>query len=758
MIRLVKIAEVVIPLDAAPPYRQAAAVIGNALALPIREAAQADSRALNIGPPEFGATLAGVPAYLAEAPSGGRWDLIYETDEHGWLVTGARPLHAAHAGLFLLDLLRENSPQPHPWRQLRKAVFATHGIDFDDWSFGFAREADGFDLTRHIQDAVRIGIENFEINRLADVVPVQVRERLIWQDKYQWWHTYAAALDMFVESTLNKGTYSRELLQRNMATLQETAALCRHWGLALRFTAFEPRTWPERLFAKYPELRGARVDCADYSAEAAYAPDVNHPLVQEHYAEMTYNLMCAVPDLESFSVWSQDSGAGFPWAHKLYPGANGPRAARRHPVGETVAAFMTNLYTAARKVNPAVRTSICLSWFVQAELEEILKCLPKEIECSFTVPSLPGPAQSGKGSWTVVDRIRQLGWDPEVQRENVANPWKPLGPVQGIPFPWLCHDMLADMVQAGQVRKLLYRGGVETDVFVPGFINNEVIRSFLFTGPGLDIDSLLKQKAAAWTTSAGEAAALLQAWSLSDQVVRHFHILAWTFNFVSGRTLFRSLVRPIVPDQSLLKSQESDYWRYVTFLVGASDPGWVDFFYKGWTRMVKDQAAEQEAENHAQTLLPRLTQAVAALAPFPDSVLLADLRNRLQAFRHILATERNIMITQVSIHRCLADDRAHPEKSPHVQALRDAIDREIANTRAFAQLLDAAAQVLIPETSGEETVYMYKAPLVHQLRHKAKVMAAHRNDIPGPWFAELEQPGGYNSAAAPGAAPATGIA
>jgi hypothetical protein len=80
-----------------------------------------------------------------------------------------------------------------------------------------------------------------------------------------------------------------------------------------------------------------------YSAEAEYAMDPNHPLVMRHYTEMMANLLEIVPDLGLFSVWSQDSAAGFPWAKRLYAGANGPRGARRRTVGESVRNMMTSL-------------------------------------------------------------------------------------------------------------------------------------------------------------------------------------------------------------------------------------------------------------------------------------------------------------------------------------------------------------------------------------------------------------------------------
>ena len=55
---------------------------------------------------------------------------------------------------------------------------------------------------------------------------------------------------------------------------------------------------------------------------------------------------------------------------------------------------------------------------------------------------------------------------------------------------------------------------------------------------------------------------------------------------------------------------------------------------------------------------------------------------------------------------------------------------EIENTEKFITLLDTSKSVLIPTTSGEETVYMYKTPMSNSLKRKLVVMKKHFNDDP----------------------------
>lgn len=719
------------------PYLTAAEAAARLLELPVQHTDSPDLSAISIGAPDFVKDCAGAAALIAGAPADKRWDLIYQTDEGGWLVTGATDFAAVHALLSLADWLRWAEPLPQPCRSLRTPVFHSMTMEFDDWSAGFARLADGFDMPRHVADAARVGIEALEINLLADAVPIQVRERRVYEDMYQWWCIYSPGLDQFFESDLTRGTYRRAMLQHNLDKLLATAELCRDWGIMPTFIAFEPRVWPERLYDKYPDLRGARVDCSDYSAEAEFAPDPNHPHVLEHYSEMMTQLMDAVPDLGLFSIWSQDSNAGFPWAQKLYPGPNGPREARKRPVEEGVVKLMTALRDAGRAINPNLELTICGSWFVGDEVPAIARALPDDIGMSFT---------TRPGAWERIETIRECGKEPQVQVEQLSNPWKPLGPILGVPAPWKVVEMLSNIRDEGRVEDLILRGGIQSEVLVPRFITNEVIRAFLIEGSALDVDGLVRRRAAAWTGSDAEAAALVDAWRLCDAAVRVAGIDSWTVNCVSGRTLWRRIVKPIVPNQALLTIEDTCYYRHLEFTVGHTDPAWVDHFYKGWGRMLTDAKAHAALTRYDRSILPVLHQAIARLDAVESlSETSRDVRDRIECFYRVFRTDRNLMEVQEAIHACLAEDREHPERSSHVRRIRERIEDELENVRAFIELIQTSPSTLIPTTSWEETTFIHRSPFDHLLKLKLDRMLRHLDDVPGPWFAELEQPGGWTS-------------
>ncbi|MFP3904545.1 MAG: hypothetical protein ACLFWB_09930, partial [Armatimonadota bacterium] len=581
---------ITIAADCALPYSTAAERAAELLGLSIETAQTPIAGALNIGPPDFAESSEPAASLLAEAPENDRWDVICELDQGGWIVTGVTPFATAHATLTLVDWIRWDEPLDAPFRKLRTSVLRSMQNEFDDLSAGFARLADGFDMWEHLTDAVRLGLQTQEVNLIADAVPVQVRERRNFEDVYQWWSIYSPALDMFVESSVNEGTYRPALLKRNMEKLQSTAEMVRAWGMTPTFIGFEPRAWPERLFDRYPHLRGPRVDYMWYSAEPEYAPDPNHPLVRRHYAEMMEKLMEAIPDLGVFSVWSQDSCAGFPWAKKLYPEANGPIQVRKMPIEKTVSEFMSLLAEVGQAVNPELKVTLCTTWFEQDEPERIWPVLPETVGASQTIGCDP---DTGKHNWEPVRTMRENGIEPQMQIEGLSNWWKPLGPMLGFPFPYLASDRLCDIVTEGQVKDLVLRGGFTSGVFVPYFINNEVIRAFQAEGLGLDVDALLQRRAQQWAQSDDEASAMVEAWGLCDEIVRNIRVLSWPMNFVSGRTLWRKLVKPVVPDQTQLEQEDYSYYRDFEYIVHPDDPAWWDNFYMGYRQMVSDEAARE---------------------------------------------------------------------------------------------------------------------------------------------------------------------
>jgi hypothetical protein len=691
---------------------------------------------VNVGAADFACRHNGCAEYLANRLKPDQWQLVYPVEDGGFIITGDCGSRINSALLDVIDCLKRNDVQSLR-TGFREPVFKRMDLSFDDCSFGFTRAADDFDLEEHLYEVVRLGIENFEINRLYDDIPVQIRERRIWRDRYQWWNTYMPALDMFYESELSRGTYAVSMLQQNRAVLLQTAALARSYGLKLTYTTFEPRAWPERLFHHFPELRGARVDHPAYSSEPEYAPDINHPHVLAHYRDLMRQLMHDVPDLDLFEVWAQDSAAGFPWAEKLYAGANGPIGVRREPVSASINRFLGTLKAEASKINSETKIHINISWvFPHNEQDEIIRHLPDELGISFGFARKPGVAITDD-AWSLI------GTDKRKQArglmEGVGCNWKRYAPLLGFPFPGGTLDKLRSLAEA-EVMHVALRGGIVPPMFVPHCINSEVIKAFQIDGAQFDLESLLIRKAEEWTNSRAEADMLVAAWHLCDAFDASYDNarqgLHWTTSmFVSPRTLFRKMVRPIVPDHSLLNFEETRYYQSNVFLTHETDPSWHDISFFNFEQMTSDENMIRAVARFNSQLLPTLNECLQILETAGSccSDTLRDVRDRVRCFLFISQTERNLLDVQVAIHQYYITGD-HQERQAISQRIKAAMLNDIETTQAFVELLRTTSSVLIPVTSGEETPFMFKAPLDQLLRRKIIVMEKHLDDLPGPHF------------------------
>ena len=636
--------------------------------------------------------------------------------ENGYVIEGTELFFEVSELLGVVSLL-ENGQIPECG--VKEAVFNRYYQSFDDCSFGFSRCADGFDLELQLLEMARMGLESIDINRLYDDIPQQVKERVNYEDKYQWWDIYSAALDMYYESPLTKGTYDPRMLEQNRQTMLETARIARGLGMKLLFATFEPRAWPERLFQRYPDLRGPRVDYAVYSCEPEYAPDVNHPWVREHYEYMAEQLMKDVPDLDMIESWAQDSAAGYPWAEGLYPGPNGPIRGRKFPVWVGVNNFLTAIKKGVRKVNPNTRVHMNLSWGFPRweEAREIYRNIDPEIK----------PTIAAYDMWWLKEEGCK---DFQLLQEGLGTQWKRYAPLLGFPYPGNLYKNLCKF--QGEVDNLVMRGGITPDYFAPHCINNEVIREFKSKGTGLDMDDLLSRFAASWTTDAREAEVLKKAWEMCDEIdaSRGSKAFWTTSTFVSSRTLFRHMVQPIVPDPSKLSYGEGRYYKPYSFWCLATDPAWHDITYFGFERRTSDAQLEETVQYMDAELLPLLRNCAHMLEGETNPTLV-DIRERVQCFLYISETERDQMDVQLQIHRY----KENPQES-YREIIRKDMEHDIATTEKFIHLLKNAHNVLIPMTSGEETTYMFKTPMWPTLEQKIKAMENHFDDIPGPHFFE----------------------
>ena len=99
-------------------------------------------------------------------------------------------------------------------------------------------------------------------------------------------------------------------------------------------------------------------------------------------------------------------------------------------------------------------------------------------------------------------------------------------------------------------------------------------------------------------------------------------------------------------------------------------------------------------------------------------------------------TIRNLFDAQVAINYWLL---GQGDRAQQHERLRHAIHAEIANTRHWLQHLRRSQTNFFRVTTGRETPFLYKTPVV-DLELKLAVMRAHIDDQPGPDLAELREP------------------
>ena len=200
------------------------------------------------------------------------------------------------------------------------ATFGWHRPHWDACYTQYWRSARKFEPERYVASLAEAGFTHCEVNGLQAHMPF---EDMVAFEYYPQFYTYAPGFNHFIDTPLTKGVWPAHYLDANLNHLKKLADLGRRYGLKPGVCMFEPRTMPDRFFAKYPSLRGARVDHPFRSRLPRYTMAQDHPIVQRHYREALQKLMRHVPDLSYMSVWTNDSGAGFEHTASLYVGRNG---------------------------------------------------------------------------------------------------------------------------------------------------------------------------------------------------------------------------------------------------------------------------------------------------------------------------------------------------------------------------------------------------------------------------------------------------
>jgi hypothetical protein len=651
---------------------------------------------------------------------------------------------AVSAGYFLFGfishLLRhmgERDVSTVELAALFPAAFAWQRTVYDYFLNQEGRIQRGLDKASYVRRLAEVGFTHVEVNGLAFPMGLETGPK---GEAYPMFYTYCPALDQFVSSELNAGLYPHYYLSANLANLKANAGLARRYGLVPGLLCFEPRSVPEEFFARYPMLRGARVDHPFRSFKPRYNMTIAHPAVREHYAEMMTNLMREVPNLGFLAIWTNDSGAGFEHTSSLYVGRNGGpyliREWKDHDeiarvAGENVLAFYRLLRDAARQVNPDFRVITRMEPF-HGEHDVVWQGLCEGLDAEgasfiargwdmpYTHPRYPDLHTVNGGS------VYQAGYD-----DRETEPHAMFFPLLGVPYPTLTGRRLRLLYKKG-VKCLAHLGGTHPPELVPFNINHEVLSAFQFD-PDLDIEDTVNRIAQVWA-GAELAATLVKAWAFTEEAVIAYPNTVPLYSTI-GFVWYRLWARPLVPNIEAIPREKRAYYEHF-MCTTPHNPNNVDLSRDVLFQLTTAEDCRLTVERIDENLWKPIDMAIAALdavreeaaAELGEPNVIEDQFVRCSALRCWFMTQRNVAAWIAGVHGCLsADDDV--ARARWRAMLRDAMTREIENSGCLAELLGSRIEFMSLTDQGE-TPLVYGENLKALLTRRIALMEAHLDDEP----------------------------
>jgi len=635
------------------------------------------------------------------------------------------------------------------------ATFPHHRPHWDSSLTQYWRSARNFDRERYVATLAESGFTHVEVNGLQAHMPM---EDSVVSEYYPQFYTYCAGFNHFVDTPLTAGLWPSHYLEANLNNLKSLAALGRSYGLKPGLCMFEPRNMPERLFQRYPTLRGARVDHPFRSRLPRYCLAQDHPVTKQHYRAAIQNLMQAAPDISYMSVWTNDSGAGFEHTGSLYVGRNGGpymiREWRSHEniaksAGESIARYLNHLQSSAAEINPDFDIFLRIEPFkleqdhIKAGMNnhvswEAPSLLVRGYSLPYSHPKYPeftgaagGPLQVtiDEQERTVLAESRKQGVEPTLNYS--AGSTACYEPLIGVPYPRLMRQKLEAMRDIG-LKRISALGGLGNTTVAPYWPHPAVLRATQFT-PEIPIDEVLHQTAAGFV---GEKYAkdLTAAWdAFEDALLWQPPVMLFSgFGFCWQRTWDR----PYVPDIEAIPAKERAYYeRFGCFQ--HNNPGMNDLGKDVLFNLVTREQGEKARDGFDKHALPRVDKLIATLEklvartagePAAQAVFV-DLLDRARAFRCWCTSLRTVSAWCAHVYGWLESTKA-AEKQKHEKALQAAIDLELANTQELLALLESGRTETIILSSLGNTTFCYGEDLPDLLREKIRLMKKYRNRKP----------------------------
>ena len=679
-----------------------------------------------------------------------------DVDPHSRILLSSSQPCYLYAGFsdIIKDRLDQNSSELVHW--LRFLSFSREKSTFDLFLTQYARLIRNFNREQYIREYARLGFSHIEVNALAFSDPV---EEGVQGEFYSDFYTYCPALDQFVSSKLNEGIYREDYLQANLDLLKDNARLAVKYGLKPGLLCFEPRSVPEVFFEKYPTLRGARVDHPFRSFKPRFSLALSHPLVKKHYEEMITKILEDVPELQSMTIWTNDSGAGFEHTKSLYVGRNGGAYLIREwnsddniakAASKNIVDFFILLRDAASKINPDFRIVTRLESFygertyLWPQLKDRIDIegntlLTRGWESPYVHPQYSDIPVLGSALHCYLSDKEKAPLEDLHSRNSLAYFYFHCGshgnhePLLGIPFPWLTYEKLRSSAAVG-VSALAPVGGLQPPDKVPYAVNFEVMRQFQFDS-NLDINATIQKIAESYAGPAC-ADALQLGWKSIDQTVRSFVPLSIYTSY--GVVWQRLLVRPLVPDIDAIPEVDRAYYEDY-MCTSIHNPNKIDLSQDVLFELLSPEYAAKAVKLIDNNVWESLDLAIQI---FEDNRgradargdrravdVFSDQRDRSRALRCLFVTLRNTAVWISAVRQFV--DTSNPDlKSQCLKNLEKMIDSEIQNSRELIALWENSTVEWMIVSGNKETPFIYGDNFADLLKKKIILMERYRDKNP----------------------------
>jgi hypothetical protein len=570
---------------------------------------------------------------------------------------------------------------------------------------------------RNAARALQLGATHVVI---TEDLPPALWEMDVPGDPYPAWYMYQPdLLKTFPPAALEK-YIDKTYAERVAALLEARCRVLRRLGLKAAYTANEPAVLPEAFFTDHPDLRGPRVDHANRSRSARFAPCVDQPATLALYREALQKLLKRLPEVEVFSFTTTDAGSGLCWTPALYPGLNGPSWCRRRPMEDRVAGFLTALDDAAVQLGRHITVDLVeispREWMLPTfdRPESIARKLP----AGMAVNHLEGP----DGHRVAIRRFGGRGGE--------------FAPVVGIPRP------------IALMRALMAGGAAPGTKFVVSVgdtagadFNFQVLEAFQNSKPRNEVELWTALHELAGRAAGKDSAdGLTSLWIATDEAERYLGTLNFGPILTMGGILGRWVNRPLVPFPEKLTEAERSYYRPFLFQAKGEEQAddLVDIqamrMYEGWGArlLVENVVGKTTASlSRAEALAARLREGSRTPAEWEL------LGQRLAALQCLVGGAGNMVAYQAQLDRVKAlGGKPDPNPVLGAQSGWDRTDmlrlarNEIDNAMRLRQLLLAAKGPLLDlaPDAAEETSRRLGPDLPAQLKRKMDIMNAHWED------------------------------